>query len=145
MKYDDASWHHGGEFPASSPEEYGGTHIALFLKWCFVKGWAGELHLEEEPDAVQNVIDGEMSATEFLFNYSDGKLIDESLSAEGRAFAQRYYGDKGLYLADYTEHFGELMYVASEAEHDFAKFSALLNARLESDILTEGDAERQAR
>jgi hypothetical protein len=145
MKYDDASWHYGGEFPDGSPEEYGGTHIALFLRWCFVKGWAGELHLEEEPEAVQKVIDGEMSATDFLFNYSDGKLIDVSLSDEGNAFAQRYYGDEGFYLADYAEHFGELMYVASEAEHDFAKFSAMVNARVGIDILTEADARSQAR
>jgi hypothetical protein len=39
MKYDDASWHHGGDFPAGQPQEHGGTHIALFLRWCFVKGW----------------------------------------------------------------------------------------------------------
>jgi len=44
MKYDDASWHYGGDFPIGSPEEYGGTHIALFMKWCFVKGWAGDIH-----------------------------------------------------------------------------------------------------
>lgn len=39
MKYDDATWHSGGEFPPESPAEFGGTHIALFLRWCFVKGW----------------------------------------------------------------------------------------------------------
>ncbi len=32
MKYDDASWHYGGEFPADSPDEFGGTHIGLSLK-----------------------------------------------------------------------------------------------------------------
>jgi len=44
MKYDDASWHYGGDFSIGSPEEYGGTYIALFMKWCFVKGWAGDIH-----------------------------------------------------------------------------------------------------
>jgi len=33
-----------GDFSIGSPEEYGGTHIALFMKWCFVKGWAGNIH-----------------------------------------------------------------------------------------------------
>lgn len=56
-KYDDASWHYNGEFPADQPREHGGTHIALFLKGK-LQGWAGELHLEDDPEAVQGVIDG---------------------------------------------------------------------------------------
>ncbi|MDI2590371.1 hypothetical protein POF45_02860 [Pseudomonas sp. 681] len=65
MKYDDARWHYAGDFPADQPQEQGGTHIALFLKWCFVKGWAGDLHIQEEPQDVSNVISGKLSATEF--------------------------------------------------------------------------------
>lgn len=137
MKYDDAGWHSGGNFPKNQPEEYGGTHIALFLRWCFIKGWAGPLHMEEEPHAVQQVISGSMSATSFLFQHCDGKLVDEMLTDEGNAFAEQYYGDDGLYLDDYATHFGDLMYVSSESEHDFAKFSAILEARLSSGVLTK--------
>ena len=136
MKYDDASWHYGGTFPKGSPQEFGGTHIALFMKWCFAQGWAGELHREEEPQDTQNVIDGSLSATEFLFKYCDGKFTDEDLSDEGNAFAAQYYGKDGLYLADYAEHFSELMYVAAEDAHDFAKFSSILESRRRSGILT---------
>ncbi|SOS30484.1 hypothetical protein PL963_P500031 (plasmid) [Pseudomonas cerasi] len=67
MKYDDASWHHGGDFPADQPKEHGGTHIALFLRWCFVKGWAGDFHVKEEPEAVDQVINGELTATGVSF------------------------------------------------------------------------------
>jgi hypothetical protein len=63
LKYDDASWHYEG-VPKDQPEENSGTHIALFLKWCFVKGWAGELYQEEEPEAVEAVVSGSLSATE---------------------------------------------------------------------------------
>jgi hypothetical protein len=35
MKYDDASWHYGGDFPADLPREAGSTHIAMFLAWLF--------------------------------------------------------------------------------------------------------------
>ncbi len=66
MKYDDASWHYGGEFPESSSTEFGATHIALFLKWCFQKGWIGELHQKEWPDEVQERLDGSRSATNFF-------------------------------------------------------------------------------
>ena len=138
MKYDDASWHYGGNFPKDQPEENGGIHIALFLKWCFIKGWAGELHTEEEPGAVAAVVRSELSATEFLFKYCDGKFTDEDLNEEGNAFAMQYYGDDGLYLDDYAEAFGDLMYVASEGAHNFAEFSSMLQARFSGGLLTKG-------
>lgn len=136
MKYDDAGWHFGGDFPADQPVEHGGTHIALFLKWCFIRGWAGELHTEEEPKAVEDVVSGKLSATEFFFTYCDGKFTTEDLNDEGNSFASQYYGDKGLYLEDYGTTFGELMYVAPESAHDFGKFSSMLEARYKSGVLT---------
>ena len=138
MKYDDASWHNGGEgFPDDSPEEFGGTHIALFLKWCFTKGWAGALHKEETPEELQNVIDGNMLATEYFFKNCDGKLTDEDFDDAGNAFAIKYYGDRGLYLNDYAQHFDHLMYCAPESAHDFEKFSSILEERFKSGILEE--------
>ncbi|MBN8282784.1 hypothetical protein [Zoogloea sp.] len=137
MKYDDANWHCGSDnFPEDQPEEYGATHIGLFLKWCFIQGWAGALHLREEPDAVHAVIAGRLSGTEFLLTYCDGKLTNESLNAAGNAFAEKYYGDQGLYLQDYSEHFGHHEYSSPESAHDFAAFSSLLNGRLKSKELT---------
>jgi len=136
VKYDDASWHSGGEFPEDSPDEYGGTHIALFLRWCFAKGWAGDAHCEEEPEDTRRVAQGTLPATEFFFKYCDGKLTDEDLNEDGNAFAEQYYGDAGLYFQDYATHFGALMYVAPEEAHDFEAFSSVLEARYQSGILT---------
>jgi hypothetical protein len=140
MKYDDASWHYGGSFPDGQPDENGGTHIGLFLRWCFAKGWAGKLHTDEEPIDVAEVVRGNMTGTEFLFRYCDGKFTDEDLSEEGNTFAARYYGEDGLYLDDYAEHFGELMYVAPESAHDFHQFATMLQLRLSSSILTKSQA-----
>ena len=137
MKYDDASWHNGNEFPETSPDEYGGTHIALFLKWCFIKGWTGETHLDEEPEDVKKVINGELTATEFLFNYCDGKLTNEDFSKEGNNFAELYYGDNGLYLNDYSEQFYELMYIEPEEKHNYTQLSNTIEQRYKSNILTE--------
>ena len=78
-----------------------------------------------------------MSAVEYFFKYCDGKLTNEDLDETGNAFAERYYGEDGLYLDDYAEHFGDLLYVAPESEHDFATFSSMLERRLESGILTK--------
>ncbi|MHA6206267.1 DUF7832 domain-containing protein [Dyella soli] len=129
MKYDDASWHSGGQFPEGSPAEYGGTHIALLLKWCVLKGWAGQLHKGEGATALGQLMHGEISATDFLFEFCDGKLTDEDLDDQGNAFVSVYYGDHGDYLNDYADNFGELMYVASEGEHDFRLFSSMVDAR----------------
>lgn len=108
MKYDDASWHYGADsFPKGQPDEHGATHIGLFLRWCFVKGWAGDLHLRDEPEEVGKVISGHLSGTEFLMRYCGEKLTHHDFSAEGNTFAERYYGDNGLYLSDYATHFGE--------------------------------------
>ena len=31
MKYDDASWHYGGDFPADLPQAAGATHIVMVI------------------------------------------------------------------------------------------------------------------
>ena len=142
-KYDDASWHSGGDFPEHSPSELSGTHIALFLRWSFVQGWAGPMHLDRWPEDVRGVVEGRLSGTEFLFKNCDGKLSDEDLSEEGNRFAARYYGDEGLYLNDYAEHFGELMYVAPESDHDFSALDAVIAARRETDLLTHSDLKQK--
>lgn len=136
MKYDDATWHSGGDFPADSPAEFGGTHIGLFLRYCFSKGWAGELHTEDEPDAVKAVVEGRLSGTDFLFDYCDGKLTDEDFTDEGNAIAGEYYSDKGHYLSDYAAHFGDLMYTAPESKHDFKRFAQMIENRLASGNLS---------
>ena len=138
MKYDDASWHYGGDFfPNDQPEEHGATHIGLFLKWCFIQGWAGPIHLRGEPEAVQAVIEGQRSGTDFLLTYCDGKLTNETLNEQGNAFAEKYYGDQGLYPQDYHTHFGSKEYLSPESEHDFAEFSSVLQDRLNSGQLTK--------
>jgi hypothetical protein len=141
VKYDDASWHYGGDFPTNSPIEFGGTHIGLFIKWCFLKGWAGELHIEEFSEDVEKVVVGKMSGTEYLFKNCDGKFTDKDLNAQGNQFAQSYYGEDGLYLQDYADHFGDLMYEAPDDAHDFNLFSSILNGRLKSGVLTISQAD----
>lgn len=95
------------------------------------------MHLDEHPEEVQKVKEGSLSATEFLIRYCDEQLTDEDLNEEGNTFAEKYYGDDGMYLEDYAEHFGELMYTAPEAAHDYQLFSNLLEKRLKSGKLTK--------
>ncbi len=44
-KFDDASWHSGGDdFPEDLPEDNGATHIGFILTWLFEKGFLVELN-----------------------------------------------------------------------------------------------------
>jgi len=38
QKYDDASWHAGGDFPSDLPYSQGGVHMAIFLAWLIRRG-----------------------------------------------------------------------------------------------------------
>lgn len=132
MKYDDASWHSGGDFPETSPEEFGGTHIALFMKWCFLKGWAADDYVLNNQKDLNDVISDKMTATEFFFKYCDGKLTHEDFNEEGNDFAKSYYVESELYLSDYAKLFSEQMYVVPEGKHDFTKYSEMIEKRYQT-------------
>lgn len=55
VKYDDASWHSVGSFPPDLEPEAGATHIAMFASWCVLNGIAGELHIEDFADDLEQL------------------------------------------------------------------------------------------
>lgn len=140
MKYDDATWHYDYTSELGVPNDYAATHIGLFLKWCILKGWAGDLHTEEDADQIEEVVNGSMSGTDFLTNLCDCQLTDEDLNEEGNLFAQQYYGPDGLYLQDYARVFRDKMYKTEESGIDYSIFSRILDARLKSGFLTKSRA-----
>lgn len=92
MLYDKVDWHcHGEGFPEGSPRSYGATHIGLFLRWCYLKGWAGEEQIADEPEAVAMVIAGIMTGAEFVIDCCDEKFGSVDLTDEGNQFAEWYY------------------------------------------------------
>jgi hypothetical protein len=103
MKYDDASWHYGGDFPSDLPPEAGATHIAMFLAWALLSGLAGELHQQEFPQGLKLLRSRGITPGKFFLQYCDGKLTDEDLNEAGNAFAQAYYNvDNSPYFGDYS-------------------------------------------
>jgi hypothetical protein len=102
MKYDDASWHYGGEFPAKLPTEAGATHIGMFVAWALLSGLGGEIHIEECPEDIESLRSRTLTPGGFMMRYCDGKFTDEDLNEEGNNFASAYFDlEKGGYLADY--------------------------------------------
>jgi len=114
-KYDDASWHYGGDYPKDLPVENTGTHIGIFLAWCINNDLISNELKKDFKEDVEDVKSSKITGAEFLFKICDGKFIDDDLSFFGQKFASDYYeNDKskfarefGFYLEDYCDVFDE--------------------------------------
>jgi hypothetical protein len=133
MKYDDASWHYGGNFPKELPIEAGATHIGMFVAWAFLAGLAGELHVVQFPDGLLKLGDRSITPGKFFLEACDGKFTDEDLNEEGNAFAKDYFDSKtGKYLSDYEFTLGEKLpdlYHVQDSWENFDRLKPLLDRR----------------
>jgi hypothetical protein len=103
MKYDDASWHYGSDFPAGLPNEASGTHTGMFVAWALLSGLGGDIHTVECPEDLSALQTRAFTPGTFFLKFCDGKFTDEDLSDEGNAFAQHYFKfERGAFLGDYT-------------------------------------------
>ena len=107
MKYDDASWHAGGQFPADLAPEAGATHIAMFVAWCVLHGLAGELHTDDLADDLALLQVRELTPGQWLLRACDGKFTDEDVNDDGNGFTAAYFeAEDMLYLEDYQNTLG---------------------------------------
>ncbi|WP_407405058.1 hypothetical protein [Chryseobacterium sp.] len=121
-KYDDASWHTGGDYPEDLHEENAATHIGMYLMWCIENKLISEELIEHAPEQIQKVKNREITGAEFLIEYCDGQLDDDDLSDLGNLFSNDYYDEESLYaeknntyVDDYTQTFEK-----KAEEQDFA-------------------------
>jgi hypothetical protein len=131
MKYDDASWHYGGDFPAGLPQEAGATHIAMFVGWAILNGLAGEYHTTDATEELARLQRREVTPRQWFIQTCDEKFTDEDLNDEGNSFAASYYGGagglhaaEGSYLTDYCEAFSSATSLY-EVEDSWASFDAV--------------------
>jgi len=133
MKYDDASWHSGGDFPSELPPEAGATHVGMFLAWALLRGLGGRLVLENSAAAVQGLRSRSVVPGAFFMNECDGKLTDEDLNEQGNAFASQYYvSETGQYFADYEATLGGILptlYHVVDSWDNFDKVAPVLDRR----------------
>ncbi len=78
--------------------EYAGNHIAFFLIWAFQNQIGDEEMFEEEE--LQLLRREEISGTEFVMEYCDGKFYSDLIKATYRSFLEDYYMRK--YMQDYS-------------------------------------------
>ena len=133
MKYDDASWHYGGDFPSDLPLEAGATHIGMFLAWALLSDLAGEIHTEDFPEGLEALRTRSVTPGAFFLEYCDGKFTDEDLSDKGNAFAVEYFNlEGGRYLKDYEEILGgslPSLYHVPDTWHNFDLLKPTLDSR----------------
>ena len=138
MAIDRIDWHtDAADFPQHLPEENAGVHIGFFLAWAFEPGMAGELHIEEDSEALDKLARREISGVAFLLDFCDGKLWDEDFNEEGQAFAADYYGGDSdfskqyaEYLQDYNRVFNDYDdYHVENTWENYDKLKPVLNER----------------
>ena len=141
MKYDDASWHYGGDFPADLPAEAGATHIAMFVAWAALNGLASSCHTEDAVDELTALKRRDLTPTEWFILVCDGKFTTEDLSDQGNAFALAYYGSgeglhskAGAYLDDYCGTFPteKSIYEVRDSRASFDARSPWISSRLQA-------------
>ena len=136
MKYDDASWHYGGDFPKDLPIEAGGTHISMYLVWCLLSGLGGELHELDYAEELQLLKKRSMTPNQYFFDTCDGKFADEDLNEEGNAFTKAYFDyDEGAYLSDYDSLLAEglpTIYHVDNSWENFDQLATIIKSRYDS-------------
>ena len=141
MKYDDASWHHGGNFPADLPREAGATHIAMFVAWAVLNGLAGHLHKDDFVDDLKRLENKAVTPGAWFIAVCDGKFTDEDLNEDGNSFAEAYYADhsglhtvRGSYIADYEDVFPEfeVLYEVPDVWETYSKLKPVIQARYDA-------------
>jgi hypothetical protein len=133
-KYDDASWHYGGDFPKHLPPAAGATHIGMYLAWAIVSGLESDF-LREELAAEHLVWLKERKITpgEFLIDVCDEKFVDDELDAEGKEFTDTYYASN-MYFDDYDKAVGtnvETLYDVPDTWETFDKLKPVLDRRFD--------------
>jgi len=102
IKYDDASWHYGGEFPSDLPAEAAATHIGMFMAWVLLSGMASDWYRTEFAAELSLLRERKLTPGAYLVQTIGGKLTSEDFDEAGNRFAKAYYAPMKLYVRDYS-------------------------------------------
>ncbi|WP_284125699.1 DUF7832 domain-containing protein [Parerythrobacter aestuarii] len=138
MKYDDASWHYGGQFPADLPQVAGATHIGMYLAWAIMAGLGVDPVDEVDAEELKELSRYAITPGRWFHEKRDGIFSSGDLNAEGQAFTRAYYAnEKGplegpnTYFADYNDVFQtNETYRVTDRWSNFYHLRARLDPRL---------------
>lgn len=134
MTYDDASWHHGGDWPPELPHEASATHTGMYLAWALFAGLGGDHHLVDSPDELEHLRARKMTPGTYLLTVCAGRFTHADLNSEGNAFTKAYFRPEGAtYFADYREYLAKGLpseYHVPDSWSSFDKLAPVLDRRL---------------
>ena len=103
MKFDDASWHHDGDWPEGLDRTHAFTHTGMFLAWLVLNGLAAREFLKEVAREVSSLKSRQITPGRF-FEAMDGKFVDDMVGREVLPFVEYYFeSGKWPYMDDYHE------------------------------------------
>jgi hypothetical protein len=133
MKYDDASWHYEGDFPADLPREAGATHTGMFIAWALLSGLGSDALSVDAPDDIEQLRARSITPGQFFMRTCDGKFTDETLSEVGNQFVAVYFDmESADYLSDYETTVGgdsENLYSVPDNWTTFDRLKPVLDSR----------------
>jgi hypothetical protein len=134
MTYDDATWHHGDDWPRDLPPDASATHSGMYLVWALFAGLGGDHHRLDSPDEFAQLQARKLTPGAYLLMACDGRLTDDDLNAEGNAFTKAYFQQAGAtFFADYHEYLAKGLpteYHVADNWSSFDKLSPVLDRRL---------------
>jgi hypothetical protein len=133
MKYDDASWHTDGDFPADLPPAAAGTHSAMYVAWAFLSGLGGDIPKANFPELISRLQARLVTPGVFFIEGCRGKFLAEDLNDEGNAFTRAYFDfADGRFLQDYDATLGiglDNIYRVADTWDNFDRLKPFLDAR----------------
>jgi len=133
MKYDDAKWHAGGDFPAHLDPEHACTHIAFFMGWVVLRKLTSELFLQSSSEQFEKMITRKLDVLTMLHQTFDDKIMSDYLNDECDQFAAHYY-ESNDYFGDYADNLAENLdspYSVDATWENFERMVKILDARFE--------------
>lgn len=128
-KYDDASWHVGGEYPEDLSPDAALIHIGMFLGWAIDKGLESDLLKNNFPELLDQFKKRIITGARVVKLCCDYKLTSDDLNDVGNEFASAYY-ESDQYMDDYAELSDDTLptiYHEPDTWNKFTQISAKIN------------------
>ncbi|MBO9731553.1 MAG: hypothetical protein J7623_23130 [Chitinophaga sp.] len=143
-KYDDASWHYGGNYPADLPPANAATHIGMFLTWCIEHDLLSEEQTDDCEEDIEKVKNRTLTGAQYLIANCDEKFTTDDLDQTGNDFAKSYYARKEKtaaakypsYFEDYENAFRQHstdfnLYAVADTWENYDRIKPLIDQRFE--------------
>jgi hypothetical protein len=130
--YDKAKYHTGGDYPPELPADQAFVHTGFYLGWVIERGLTSAEFAEYAGEQIAAFRARARTGPE-VYEWCDGALLDDMLSAEGNAFSEAYFDfSRGRFLADYEELLAEdlpSLYHVADTWENYERLKERLDAR----------------